>query len=104
MHDKYEIDAVGAPGTFGSSSETRWGWMFGTGVEYAVTPNWSAKVEYNYLDFGTRTVFLPSDLGPLGPVVAGTFNDPNVEIRQRIHLIKLGVNYRFAPGPIAVRY
>ena len=104
VHDKYEIDAVGAPGTFGSSSETRWGWMFGTGVEYAVTPNWSAKVEYNYLDFGTRTVFLPSDLGPLGPVAAGTFNDPNVEIRQRIHLIKLGVNYRFAPGPIAVRY
>jgi hypothetical protein len=25
------------------------------GVEYAFLPNWSAKLEYNYIDFGTRS-------------------------------------------------
>ena len=25
------------------------------GVEYAFLPNWSAKIEYNYIDYGTRS-------------------------------------------------
>ena len=28
-----------------SASSTRWGWMVGTGIEYAVTSNWSAKIK-----------------------------------------------------------
>ena len=35
-----------------------WGWMVGAGLEYGLTQNWSAKIEYNYLDFGTKTVNL----------------------------------------------
>src|SRR5215204_4750194 len=34
----------------GNEKSDRWGWMLGTGVEYAVTNNWSAKIEYNYLN------------------------------------------------------
>jgi len=36
------------------AEETRWGGTVGAGVEYAFAPNWSAKVEYNYMDFGTK--------------------------------------------------
>ena len=35
-----------------SVDETRIGALFGTGIEYAFLPGWSAKVEYNYIDFG----------------------------------------------------
>jgi outer membrane immunogenic protein len=68
-----------------TASETRVGWTVGTGVEWAVWENWSVKLEYDYLDFGSRTV---------------TFNDPllgaaTINVSQRISEVKLGVNYRF---------
>jgi outer membrane immunogenic protein len=98
IHDSYEIDFVEpAAGTLNTASQTRWGWMFGTGVEYALTANWSAKIEYNYLGFGTRTITLNN-------AAALLITDPIVPITQHIHLIKLGVNYRFAPGVVAARY
>src|SRR5262249_2631419 len=37
----------------GSGIQT--GGLLGMGVEYAFLPNWSAKLEYNYIDFGTRS-------------------------------------------------
>jgi outer membrane immunogenic protein len=72
------------PFNFGAS-ETRVGWTVGAGVEWAVWENWSVKLEYDYLDFGSRTV---------------TFNDPligaaNISVSERISEVKLGVNYRF---------
>jgi outer membrane immunogenic protein len=90
------------PNAISSASDTRWGWMFGTGVEYAVSSNWSAKVEYNYLDFGTDTVHFPN----LGTALSIQSLNSDVFIRQRIHLIKAGINYRFdwsAPS-VAARY
>jgi outer membrane immunogenic protein len=86
------------PGPSASLSDTRWGWMVGAGVEHAFTNNWSAKVEYNYMDFGTESyVFAPGAL----PAV-----QDNIDISQRIHLIKFGINYRFDWGkyPVAARY
>jgi outer membrane immunogenic protein len=76
--------------------------MLGTGIEYAVTSNWSAKVEYNYLDFGTDTVHFPN----LGPVLSIQSLSEDVSTRQRIHLIKAGLNYRFGwtDRPVAARY
>ena len=72
-----------------NANENRWGWMFGTGVEHAFYGNWSAKVEYDYLDLGTKS----QDFG-INP-----FLDPGVflehDIRQRIQLVKFGLNYRF---------
>ena len=75
---------VVTPFNFGAS-ETRVSWTVGAGVEWAVWENWSVKLEYDYLDFGSRTV---------------TFNDPlsgpaNISVSQRISEVKLGVNYRF---------
>ncbi len=77
------------PGT--TVSDTRWGWTAGAGVEYAFAPQWSAKLEYNYMDFGTKAVsFAP-----------GTSTD----IDQQIHAVKFGVNYKFGfPGAVTARY
>src|ERR1019366_4581262 len=67
-----------------SVSDTRIGWMIGTGVEYAITQNLSAKIEYNYLDFGTKSYTFNL---PVIPVSLG------VDISQQIHLVKGGLNY-----------
>jgi len=70
-----------------TTSQTRWGWTAGGGIEYGFTQNWSAKIEYNYLDFGKDEVAftLPA---PTGFGVGGT-------LRQTLQVVKAGVNYRF---------
>ena len=65
--------------TFGlSETKTHLGWTVGAGVEFALTPAWSAKVEYLYLSYADRAYSL-----------TGTDNgfDSNV--------VRFGVNYRF---------
>jgi outer membrane immunogenic protein len=40
-------------GTVSASDDTRTGWNVGGGVEYKFMPDWSAKVQYNFVQFGT---------------------------------------------------
>ena len=84
----YFADVLGAGIITASASDTRIGWMIGTGVEYAFTPSWSAKIEYNYMDFGNKT--LPFDVR-----FGGGSTSIDVDVDQKIHLVKFGVNYRF---------
>jgi len=75
-------------------SDTRFGVMAGAGVEYAFAPNWSAKIEYNYMDFGNESYGFP--------IASGFVNDRRLtisgttDIDQKLHLIKAGINYRFS--------
>ena len=71
-----------------TGKETSVGWTIGFGVEWAILGNWTIKGEYDYLDFGTKTVTLNDQL--LGPA--------SVSLRQRINQVKFGVNYRFGPS------
>lgn len=43
-----------------SASPTMWGWTVGAGVEQAVSPAWSVKLEYGYLDFGSASLSTPA--------------------------------------------
>ncbi len=90
VHDKFDVSFFALPPRSDSVDQTRLGWMVGTGVEYAFYGNWSAKVEYDYLDFGTQAVTFPR-LPSFDPAFIGT----TVAIRQRIQLIKFGLNYHF---------
>ena len=48
-----QFDGGGIPAvTTLASSATTTGWTVGIGVERALTPAWSVKAEYDYLDFG----------------------------------------------------
>jgi outer membrane immunogenic protein len=90
-----DFRAVAGPVIFeGDRSEA--GWMVGVGVEYGFTPNWSAKIEYNYMDFNSDRIRF------VGP--AGVTDDFDVD--QQVHVVKFGINYRFAPvaGPVVARY
>jgi outer membrane immunogenic protein len=84
--DKYHsTDATLGGATFAETKDTNWGWTIGTGIEYAFGSNWSAKVEYNYLDFGTRGV------GFVDTITGIPFT---IDINQHLHTAKLGINYR----------
>jgi outer membrane immunogenic protein len=52
MVDRSEAGITRASGSF---SDTRGGWTLGGGVETALIGNWSAKLEYLYVDLGTTT-------------------------------------------------
>jgi len=68
-----------------SVKKTRVGALFGTGIEYAFLSNWSAKIEYNYIDFGKKDYGFNID----DEVLVGA------AIRERMHVVKGGLNWRF---------
>lgn len=85
---------VGIPVT---ASETKVGGLLGAGVEYALTPNWSAKIEYDFIDFGSSTNTL---------TVGGTVISPallNLGARETVSEVKFGINYRFWGWPATVQ-
>jgi outer membrane immunogenic protein len=61
-----------------SESNTHIGWALGGGMEVGFTPNWSAKVEYLYIDLSNQTY-----------VLTGTNHG------FQSNLLRFGINYRF---------
>jgi outer membrane immunogenic protein len=83
-----------------TADETRHGYVVGAGLAGLSWGHWSGFVEYDFLNFGTRTVALtgtgsvappPSSFSSnvLSPAVA------QFDIKQQIHVFKTGLNYRF---------
>jgi outer membrane immunogenic protein len=85
INESFTSSVPGVP--FATGDQTRSGWTVGGGWEYGFAPNWSIKVEYDYMDFGKSS--------PLFCPAAGACTTFNVE--QNTHLALFGVNYRFAP-------
>jgi outer membrane immunogenic protein len=103
-HDQTNIATTFTTSTVSSpGKQMRNGWVIGGGTEYAFAGNWSIRVEYNYVDFGTRTdeMIAVQTAGGVSQNV-GLTN----EIKQHLHLVKLGLNYRFglAPAAVVARY
>ena len=65
---------------YGGNSSARAGWTAGGGVEWAFASNWSAKVEYLYVDLSKDAGF-----------------GPRQRSGQDFHVIRTGLNYRFDP-------
>jgi outer membrane immunogenic protein len=72
----------GAGTQIGEASRTLTGWTVGGGSEYKFAPNWSIFAEYNYSDFGKKTVVLTG---------VGT----NLNVNSNAQSVLFGVNYRF---------
>src|SRR4029079_15431767 len=41
-----------------ADTSTRAGYVVGGGLEYALAPNWSTFIEYNYMEFSSKTITL----------------------------------------------
>jgi outer membrane immunogenic protein len=68
---------------FAGNSTTNTGWTIGGGIEGALVGNWTAKVEYLYVDLGNMNCG-----GSCGPALAN-----NVSFRENV--LRGGINYRF---------
>jgi len=90
VNSDYSHPATSGPGAGNialnyTGSDTRTGWLLGVGVEYGFAPNWSAKLEYDYMDFGSKDITLNDSTGRWV-----TFG-----IDQKENIVKVGLNYRF---------
>src|SRR5262245_30153121 len=70
-----------------SVSDTRVGWVAGGGLEFALTGNWTAKVEYLHLDFDSQTARAQQSNG------LQNFIDHSFRLREDV--VRAGLNYRF---------
>ena len=73
----------------------RTGYVFGAGMEYGLTEQWTAKFEWNYYGFGTTnyTFNLVDASSPGVPVSLPT------SIQARVLTYEVGLNYRFNWAP-----
>jgi outer membrane immunogenic protein len=83
-HQSHVLGLIGAPIPEVPVHNSKWGWMAGAGIEYALTRNWSAKVEYDFIDFGTHRFDITFGFAP-----------GSVDTKQRIQTVKFGLNYKF---------
>jgi outer membrane immunogenic protein len=67
--------------------EVRAGWTIGGGLEWAFASNWSAKLEYLYVDLGTVSTTSANTVIPIATILH------EHDIKE--HLVRVGVNYRF---------
>jgi outer membrane immunogenic protein len=84
------ITGLPAPG-FLIGDKTHSGFVFGGGVEWALAPNWSVKVEYLRADLGTKLTY---DVAPGG---GGTL--PEKVSLKNLDVVRFGLNYKFGGDP-----
>src|SRR6185312_672823 len=76
---------------------TKTGWVVGAGAEWAFHTNWSAKLEYQYFDFGSE--------GPSANAInAAGVVTANIATANTFHntynTVRLGLNYHFGSLPM----
>jgi len=75
-------------GNMASDSVLRTGWTVGAGLEYALDDHWSAKIEYDYLGFGSQNMTFTTPLESVS-------SNASLNVQE----IKAGLNFRFGGGP-----
>ena len=92
-------DAIGVVPTVFSTSSTNVGWTVGAGIEGAIGGNWTAKLEYLYVDLGKANGSFLTTIGGLGGGVLSS----NYSSHITDNIVRAGINYRFG-GPVVARY
>ena len=79
-----------------SGTDTPVGGLLGMGIEYGFLPNWSAKIEYNFIDFGSFNEGLGITCGITpGPKCPAGLPAAPFQFKETLQIMKAGVNYRF---------
>jgi len=80
----------------GSSSETRFGWAGGAGMEWMFAPNWSVKGEYLHVDLGSSNTTITDPVNAPGGFATYRFH-------HEFDSVRAGLNYHFG-GPLVAKY
>ena len=89
--DDFGLDCGNGCTAISTPSQTRSGWTVGAGIEYAFTRDWSGKIEYDFMDFGTRRSGAFACSGACNNLF-------DFDLRQQVSVIKAGINYRLDLG------
>jgi outer membrane immunogenic protein len=89
-------------GVAGSANFTKVGWVVGGGVEARLIGNWTAKLEYLYMDLGSFSdaVTVSGSALPVTSTVTTAFTS-----RLTDSIVRVGLNYKFGwDQPVVARY
>lgn len=105
----YKVDSFSSLGSppFNTSFDTQRGYLNGllvaAGIEHALTRNWTIKLEYDFIAFGSRELAFNQ-----GTTVNGTttFQGGTGTVSSTKQIVKVGFNYLFDVGgaPLVAKY
>ncbi len=80
-----KVEASLAEASDASNKDTEWGWTVGGGLEYALTDDVSARIEYRYTDLGDTDLDMDN------------FAISQLEFENTFHAVRAGVSWHFSP-------
>jgi outer membrane immunogenic protein len=100
------FNGVGVPPTIrtSSASGTLDGLLLGVGIEHAITNNWTVKLEYNFLKYGSKELSFTNCQSNAIPTCFAAGGTDTVRADKQI--FKIGANYLFNMGgmPLVAKY
>ncbi len=81
----------------GRSSSVKVGYAVGGGIEYALTPKWTVKAEYQYIDLGSED---PVGSCTFGLGACGLFR---TKIEDTYSTVRAGINYHFGEAYVPLK-
>ena len=76
-----------------NGDDTSWGWTLGAGVEHAFSNNWTAKLEYLYVN-------LDRDNNRLTNIALPNYTFTSSD-EDKFHVVRVGINYKFGGASVA---
>ena len=83
LHNTYNTSTSA---TSSNASASRNGWTAGGGIEYTIISNLSIFIEYDWYDFGTKSVNFNTNVSGLPAAV---------DVKERDSVVKVGLNWTF---------
>jgi outer membrane immunogenic protein len=77
-------------------TSTKFGWTAGGGAEFALGDNWTARIEYLYVDLGSGTCTTGANCGFINNTPPTL--PPNDSVKFTASLVRAGFNFKFG-GP-----
>jgi outer membrane immunogenic protein len=80
-----------------TTTHTQSGWTAGAGLEWAFADNWTAQIEYLYVDLGNGSVNCATTACLIASGIGGQPNGPPIPVSVSLteNLVRAGVNFKF---------